>query len=294
MKQASWGLIALFVVVDYVLATLINLLFTSGVLQPIVRATAGLINRTLIGNWIALLVVVLIGMIWLGRLKGADLGLVWPKLRSAALFTVGLWLLVQIVELVLGLAAKGAVTLNTDWSQLGLTAIVGILIGHIFGNALYEDITYRGFLLPQVSLQLSKRWPPERSQHFIAALLISQLLFALRHIPGDILGGLTFGDTAVHLLMVLAIGILYALLYARTNNLFLVIGVHVLTDAPTPLFSTAFVAPWVLVLVFSFIAFLLWPRFTRKQEKRAPQEASPSKHRQSADHARHNLPGALQ
>jgi membrane protease YdiL (CAAX protease family) len=268
MRQTSRGVLLLFVAVDYLLVTLVILLFASGLLVPLVQASGGLFNRTLLAN-VPLLVVVVGGvMLWRGKLRAGDLGLVWTRLLAGLAFTAGLWLLVQITQLALALAANGTVTPAPAWSELGILAVLGTLIGQLFGNALYEEIGYRGFLLPQVWTRLNHRWPGRSTRGLVVALLVTQGLFALRHLPGSLLEGLSGADLVLNLLRVLGIGVLYALLYLRTNNLFLVIGVHALGDASTPLFTSTLVGSSTLVLVFAAVALLVWPLFTRQQGKR--------------------------
>src|SRR5690606_32107815 len=74
---------------------------------------------------------------------------------------------------------------------------------------------------------------------FAAALLISQVAFALSHIPNRIYLRMSPGDIVIDLLMLVGWGVLYTLLYLRTDNLFLVVGVHALGNTPTTLFATA-------------------------------------------------------
>jgi membrane protease YdiL (CAAX protease family) len=269
VPQVSRSLLYLFVAVDYVLVTLVILLFATGWLTPIAQATAGLINRTLLGNLPLLLLAVGGVMLWLGKLRARDIGLVWSQLLTGLAFTAALWVVVQLIELVLGFAANGTVTLAAEWSQLGIIAVLGGLLGQLFGNALYEELAYRGFLLPQVWARLSDRWPKRPLFGLVVALLVTQALFSLRHIPIRILQGTDPVDIALSLVMVMGIGLIYALLYLRTNNLFLVIGVHALRDAATPLFTSTFVESYTLVLVLTVALLLAWPLFTRRQGKPA-------------------------
>jgi len=74
----------------------------------------------------------------------------------------------------------------------------------------------------------------------------------------------------------MAVGLLLALLYLRTDNLFIVIGAHALIDAPTPLFASTFIGAYGLVLVFVVLAVLAWPLFTQKQGKRTQLRMSSS------------------
>jgi hypothetical protein len=46
-------------------------------------------------------------------------------------------------------------------------------------------------------------------------------------------------EIALDLLMLLGWGVLYTLIYLHTDNLFIVVGIHALGNAPTTLFTTA-------------------------------------------------------
>jgi len=179
-KRTSRGVLLLFIAVDYLLVTLAILLFASGVLDPIAAASGGLISRALIANLPIILIEVVGVMLWLGRLRARDIGLVWSRAWVGLAFAAGLWLLVQITELALGLAANGTITPAAEWSHLGIVAVAGMLLGQLFGNALYEDIAYRGFLLPQVLGRLNDRWLGRPIRGLVVALIVTQGLLAIR------------------------------------------------------------------------------------------------------------------
>jgi membrane protease YdiL (CAAX protease family) len=151
---------------------------------------------------------------------------------------------------------------NPDWTIYGAGFMIGLLLTQILGNALFEEIAYRGFLFPQLYLRLtSLRERPWK--RFALALLISQAAFALSHIPNRIYLGMSAGDIAVDLLMLVGWGVLYTLLYLRTDNLFLVVGVHALGNTPTTLFATAPVLTGagasMLIYLLAVMATFLYP-----------------------------------
>lgn len=158
-----------------------------------------------------------------------------------------------------------------QWENLLLMCagiVLGVLIGQVFGNALFEELAYRGFVFPQLYLRL--HGDGERPWHgFLLTLLISQALFALVHIPNRLYLGMSAGEIAADLAMLIGWGVLFTLIYMRTDNIFLVTGVHALGNAPTTLFTSMpalqgagaslliyalavlaiFVLPWVLKLL---------------------------------------------
>ena len=204
-------------------------------------------------------------LLWYEKLSLQDIGIAWGKLPVAMLFWVGIWLLIQGIELVAGLLLRGHAEIDPAWSGGGL-AITGLLVGHLFGTALYEEMAFRGFLLRQCLLSLH-RWTKNRRVLSTAlAILISQLAFTLLHVPWKLLTQGWSANTMGELSGVLLTGIVYSLLYLRTDNLFLVMGVHALGNAPTSSITPTIGTP-NLLLLFIIAIWILWPRMDRWKEK---------------------------
>jgi len=263
VRQTRTSVLGLFLVLDYALVTLAVLLLAAGTFAPVSHATRGLLSQTLLVNLLVGLVAagVVLGP---GRLRPEHIGLIRSKLPFGIAVTVGLWAVVEVIEAVLALVMDGSITLAPDWSEIGATATVGLLLGQLFGNALYEDVAYRGFLFPQLLLKARARWPTDAGRAMAGAMVVSQVLFALRHVPGDLVAGTGPAAIALHLLIVTVIGIALVLLYRRTGNLFIVIGVHALIDAPTPLIRPTLIGPSYLVIALGVLLLLLWPHDVRR------------------------------
>ncbi len=258
IRPAALIVIIAFFILHVVLNALNNLvLFQSSLYDPLTIATSGLINATLQAN--VLMLVILVGgvlMAW-GKLCPPDFGLIWSGLPRAALLTVVIWLVIQGVLVLIAAANEQPITLDATWTQFGVAPVLGALIGQVFGNALFEEIGYRGFMLPQAYLRLNIR---QRWLRVIAALLISQLLFALIHLPSWIANG---QDILANAPRVMMLGIFFALFYLVTGNIFLSIGVHALGNRPTPLVAAPGVDSSLLVLAVSLIILIglwLWQR----------------------------------
>lgn len=268
-RGVSCGVLVLVVGVDLLLVAFIVWLFSTDVFTPVVDATAGLVNRTLLGNTLPLLLVVGLLIFYLGGLRTRDVGLVWSQLPIGVAVTAGMWVVVQGIQAVSAWLLNGAVAPASEWSEWGTTAVIGALLGQLFGNALYEELTYRGFLFTQVWLRLRQRWPGSAHRPLIVALLISQALFAARHIPSALAEGMQISDVALDLIRLTVLGILLALLYVRTNNLFIVIGVHTLMNAPTALVSSPAIDASVLIILLA-ILLCLWPGRKKRVNPNGP------------------------
>jgi membrane protease YdiL (CAAX protease family) len=178
----------------------------------------------------------------------------------------------QVAIGVWSLATGQGLSIDPTWAQFGALAVLGNLLGQFFGNALYEETVWRGVTLPQFYRRCAKRLPAKRDLSMaalIAALVISQGLFALRHIPVRIWNRFTLGDLPITLAELFVTGVVFALLYLRTRNLFVVIGIHALYDAPTALLAHGgAVALPALALVMLIL--LLWPRTLRLGGSKPP------------------------
>ncbi len=220
----------------FTLTAVVNLVFFAGnTFRPLASATGGLFTGSLLANLV--FIAVLVGLIILrfGGLRLYDVGLIPRNIVVGILFTVGIWAAAQGIHVIAAWLDYGTVKLSPDWINPGF--MIGLVLTQIFGNALFEEIAYRGFMFPQMYLRAT--WLRARPwTRLLLALLVSQGLFALSHIPNRIYLGMTPNEIALDLLMLLGWGTLYTLIYLRTDNLFIVVGIHALGNTPTTLFST--------------------------------------------------------
>lgn len=273
-RLLSAPLLALVIVADFALTAGAVGVFALGWLAPVQRATGGLIDETLIANLIIFAVVVVGIVFGLGKLRPRDVGLRTAQIGPAVVATILIWVWMQIAIGVWSLASGHGLSIDPTWAKFGALAVLGNLLGQFFGNALYEETVWRGVTLPQFYRRCAKRWPAKRDLSMaalIAALVISQGLFALRHIPVRIWNGFTFSDLPVTLAGLFVTGVIFALLYLRTCNLFVVIGIHALYDAPTALLTHGG-APSQIALGLVMLALLLWPRVLRLGASKAKVE----------------------
>jgi membrane protease YdiL (CAAX protease family) len=142
--------------------------------------------------------------------------------------------------------------------------VLGLLLAQVLGNALFEEVGYRGFLLRQFELRLG--WVTGRRRRLAVAAALSLALFALMHVPNRLSAGFAGADLATSVLIALALGVLLTLLYLRTGNLLLVVGVHALINTPTLLVASP--ASHEIVEVLAVLLLVAWPRLTRTMSRR--------------------------
>ena len=236
IRETGWPAIAGFLIAVAVFTWLVNLVvFPSNVLLPLIQATAGLVQSTLIVNLIGLIIIVIGIIICAGKLRRGDVGIRFSLLPQAILTTLCLWAATQLIGLVINVVSGGGLALDSVWQERRWTVALGALIAQLFGNSLLEEIEYRGFLLPQFFLKF-KSLAFHRNFRIAAAIVASQLVFSLSHVANRLYQGVPFSEWPLGFFTLLGIGVLFAFIYLRTGNLFIAVGVHSLADSPVSLF----------------------------------------------------------
>lgn len=247
-----------FVVAHLALTIIVNLVFFAGnTFRPLASATGGLFTGSLLANLVFIGLLVVLVILRTGGLRPYDVGLIPRHIPLGVLATLGFWGAAQVIHLIAGWLTYGEVALNADWANPAF--MIGLILTQIFGNALFEEIAYRGFLFPQLYLRLdAARHSPAR--RLALALLVSQGIFAIAHIPNRIYLGMSSAQIALDLLMLLCWGTIYTLIYLRTDNLFLVVGIHALGNTPTTLFQTAPILAnnGASILIYTLVIILLF------------------------------------
>jgi membrane protease YdiL (CAAX protease family) len=240
----AWPLLAV-AVVAHVAWLLVSWLwlFHQPWLDQIREATNGYVGGTLVATLGALAITLAIAC-GIGRLHPRDVGLSLRGWLVGTAIIAAMWLLTLLVVAVVG-------TVAIDRAR------VPELFQQIFGNAPAEEVLFRGFLFAQ----LARRWPGARG--LVLAALISQLIFALSHIPGRALGHNGPHDVALveDLAWLWWGGLVDCFIYVRTGNLAIVMGIHALGNSDVLLGPSAFVRSvlmWTLLMA-------LWPYLVRRK-----------------------------
>ncbi len=274
VKPASWRFIvaASLGVMAFVIGINLSYRVDKGFYDAVYRGTAHLVTPTLIGA--GLLAVAVIAALVLGcRLSLRDFGWKWEYLVPGLAASAVLWVVMQVVEVIAQLASGGHFELSPSWGRLGAVTLIGVLLGQTFGTATAEETFFRGFLLPQIRLRLEKM---STALAIGLAIVISQAAFSLYHLPNLVLGNSGLGtglpDIAAQLGLDLAIGVVFAALYVRTGNLFLVMGIHALQNAGTSIVTTP-VDPAAVMLSLAILIVLATfaPAFLRRMRPGAPR-----------------------
>lgn len=222
-------------------------LFPSGILADLAAATGQLVQPTLSANVLSLAVLLAALAFFLG-LGPRHLGLHARDLPAAVLGGAVFWLLVLALQIIAALAlGDGAPSVQTGPES------AGSVVAQLLGSGPGEEIEYRGFLFPACYVLLTRHcnWSPVRT--VAAAIVLSQLVFALCHIPMVTSHGLSPGLALFRLSETFLAGACFCAAYLVTRNLLAVASVHaafnlslVVVDSPLP-------KPWA-----DYLAIPLW------------------------------------
>lgn len=267
MKRADCGLIVLALLAALGTSLFVNrVVFPAEWLVPLSRTTAGLIQPTLVVNFVGLAITFAI-MVGIGRLRLRDLGLRREAVLPGIGWTVAYWLVLQLVLVAVGLVLGGT-AVNPDWGARPMAELVGSLIAQLFGNALHEEVLFRGLLMIQLFLLLAKSNRSRRAAMAWAVVLTS-VYFAFTHVPSVLRHDYVL---AFELPRLFVAGITFALLYVYSGNLLFVVGVHGVGNWSMPLVETATDEGMIAYLfrlgvVIAWSVYLLVVRRARRHSK---------------------------
>lgn len=228
------------------------------------RATGGLLHPTLLAGWIAIAIDVVLVLVVIGGVRPREVGLIAARVPAAFYATLGLWLATQVILAMLALIGGEGVHVDPGWTSGEAGLLVGGILGQLGGNALVEEVVFRGFMAVQLILRFQRAQPSTPRSSTLLAVILAGVLFALPHVPNRILKGeytdglAVFRDQAQLVLF----GMYFAWIYLRTQNLFVAVGIHALANAPTAAIDLADVAfePGLLVVLLGVVVTMFWPR----------------------------------
>lgn len=254
LREATWSTIILFSILYCIYVSFVNfVVFKSNIFNSVIRLTYGIINETLIVNIFSIIIFVFIIILGYGRLSFIDLGLKKNRLLSATAAILTLWVLIQLFNIIAAIIISGKPTIYSGWNKYGASIVYGNFLSQLFGNCLFEELAFRGFLLVQMYKKLKNK-----KMNLFTRVVLSQLLFAFIHIPNRIMAGSNSAELLISLTALLIIGVLFAAAYLITDNLFLVVGLHALWNMPLPIFAGY--TNILTLLVFILLLPVIWDR----------------------------------
>lgn len=281
IRRAPWWLFVLLLAASVLMTVLFNHWYLPGGLWiPVYQRSHGLVNRTLIWGLVSFLVVICGIVLGVGGRRPTEVGIEWRKLRAAGLYTCVLWMVVQAVLLSCYAGFGKSIDLANGWDSVEVMKKAGGLLGQLMGNALCEEILFRGFLMMQCVLLFRARWPDRPWMVFIASVSLASAMFALLHLPTQLRADnyASLSKLAWDQVQVFMAGCVFGWIYWQTRNLFFVVSVHALSNVPVTLLAWHDLGPLtrtdpVVLLVGIGIA-AAWDRLPATHEPLPPPHFS--------------------
>ena len=197
-------------------------------------------------------------MVWIGRFRPFHIGLTWKNLKFGILTTFFLWALLQAVQVADSLYSLGSIGYLSSLDGLSWLLYAAHFLFFAVTKAFFDEAVYRGLLLPQLHLKL-QRYIGLPTRFLLAlALIVSQLIYFVIQLPLINLVHVNEFSTTITITSLLFLSLFNALVYLRTRNLYITIGIHALWYAP--LFVIVPTIPHTLILGLLVLAFIaMWP-----------------------------------
>ncbi len=253
IKKLDPGVLLLIAIIQPVFSLVANYLFTVNFYKPISIWSYGLINPTLQANIFTLLIFGFI-IFKIGKHNFSSIWLNGEKLRSGLILGIIFWLIIQASVFLYLIFSGSSLLLHEN-----IIKEIGGILGQLFGNALNEELVFRGIFFLQFYIITKKRFSNRTA--FLIAIIVSQLFFAVVHLPNRIMVK-HFENLLLDQVRLFIMGILFVIFYVRTKNFALSVIIHSLFNYPLRIFAADF--PYDLIV---FIIFLLTMIFWNKIEK---------------------------
>ncbi len=260
--------------------TLLELPAPRAALRALETASGGWVEPVLVRSQLVLAAFLFVVLV-VGRRRPAEVGWSARKLLPGLVTSLGAWVVLQLGLVAWVLRHGQPLELHSSWARLGIAGVLGGVLTQALGHALVEDTAFRGFFLPALRARFVR---PGSLLALAGVLLIgvagSSLLFGLAHLPTRALvKGSGLMELAGEQWEFFSAGLALGLAFVVTRNLFTVVGLHVLLNAPAPLVQvpgvvlrSAILCVFALVVVLSALRAVR--RFRRRRAERAEARAA--------------------
>jgi membrane protease YdiL (CAAX protease family) len=259
VREAPMLLLLVVLLVDLLLNRLYILLLHYP-LDTLQDVTGGLIGPLVSLSFIKIAFIAIGLILWIGHFKPSELGLWILNVPTGLLATVFLWAFLQLSMMIAGLLSEGFVRFSSAMEGLEPLRGIGLLALYAVTKALFDEIVYRGLLIPQLHSKLQRFIPLNAGMNLVLAVVISQLIYIIIQIPlMDFREGNEYHLTSA-ILSVVALSTLNSLIFLRTKNLYIAVGVHALWFNVT-LFTETDFPPTIALAALVILFIVIYPMF---------------------------------
>jgi len=234
VRPAPLWFLVLAIVVYMVLPYLVNLVVSPSELLPSLPAATGYVIAPTFLNYIPLFIIMALLLVLVGRLRCNDFGLIRQRFLPAVVWVLCTWLAAQLFFV---LTHLDDISLDPAWHGRIVRTISTTVTGQMLGNALYEEVFWRAFVISQVVLLLVHRMKWTFGKSLAWAIILSSILFAVSHLPHDFAHDLSVQKIFGLQVARLGAGLALAGIFLLSNNIFIAIGLHSLSNYSLSLFK---------------------------------------------------------
>ncbi len=252
IRKINVRILILIVILIPINQIVLNYLFKIHFFIPIAKSTNYWIQPTLVANLLSLTIFSPL-IFGIGKHNLYSVWMTKEKLKTSVILIFIIWLLSQTITIVVTYFSKNEIVFVDRFNLL-----TGSLIAQLFGNATFEELIYRGILFMQLYILLKPK--TTNSKALVFSVIISQIIFALIHIPNRLLIN-QVENLAIDLLGLFLAGVVLTLIYIRTKNLAFVIGVHTLINQPFNIIDTSFPME-MSIYILIMLTTILWNKIT--------------------------------
>ena len=248
----------------------LNWLYVNFLYEPFsvpASLTDGLVQPIFVLSFLKAAFIILGVVFWIGKFNNHDLGATFVKFRTGIITAFFLWALLQLVMIGVGALSSTSGALFTGLTEKNPLYYLGTFILFAFSKALYDEVIYRGLVLPQFHLK-ARRFINLPSHYTLTiAIVLSQIIYLIIQMPlistahdGESSLGLTF-------LSLFLLSLLNAVIYIRTHNIFVSVGIHALWFYPLFIVNSSIQQEY-LIAAAGLGLLALWPMLPKQDKHR--------------------------
>ncbi|MBC5993205.1 CPBP family intramembrane glutamic endopeptidase [Pontibacter cellulosilyticus] len=245
-----------------VVPTLTNLLFTSDKLRALLDN-----QLYFVGLGVVVYTIWLTLLYYLKKkdtIKFRHLSLTRSEITKGLLLSVVIYIGVNIA-LIAGVLLKGEslALAKSFWSVSGVAKALGVFFFNILLGAFIEELLCRAYLIPQGYLLLQKKIK-YKVVALLAAVILTQLIFALAHLPAELF---RFEKSLASIVsnqgQLFMSGLILSLVYLRTRNVVFVAVFHALMNYKLPIIDATDADFKFYYLVGAFVVAVFWDKIMK-------------------------------
>ena len=217
---------------------------------------------------------IILGVVfWIGKFTPHHIGATLSDFSAGMISAFFLWAVLQLGMVLISSLSPEGLTFLTGQSGVNPLFLLGTFVLFALSKALYDEIIYRALVLPQFLIKARRfiNLPPAAT--LTIAVLGSQIIYLIIQLPLISMVHNDGSSLTLTLLSFFLLSVLNAVVFLRTHNIFIAVGIHALWFYPLFVVNTSIPQEYLLVAIgLGLIA--LWPMLPKEPQanrKRAIQ-----------------------